>query len=276
MMTWFITGASRGIGRELAEQLLKRGDRVAATMRNVSALDGLAEQYGERLWRAQLDVTETADVFRVVEQAFTDLGRIDAVVSNAGYGIMGAAEEYADAQVDELISTNLTASIHLTRAVTPHLRRQGGGHISQVSSMGAHIGFAGFSLYHASKWGIEGFFEAFTKEVTPFGITTTLIEPGMIRTSFYEASRYTPVADAYADHPEIIREVDPAQLIGSQGKVVEQIIVNASAAQPEARLLLGSDAWEMVTSALRTRLMAAEAQRDQAAVTDIDHEPTQN
>lgn len=151
MMTWFITGASRGIGRELAEQLLKRGDRVAATMRNVSALDGLAEQYGERLWRAQLDVTETADVFRVVEQAFTDLGRIDAVVSNAGYGIMGAAEEYADAQVDELISTNLTASIHLARAVTPHLRRQGGGHISQVSSMGAHIGFAGFSLYHATK-----------------------------------------------------------------------------------------------------------------------------
>jgi NAD(P)-dependent dehydrogenase (short-subunit alcohol dehydrogenase family) len=139
--TFFITGASRGLGRELCEQALSRGDRVAATARQPSQLDDLAAEHGDRLWVAALDVTDTAAVREVVGRAFTEFGRIDVVVSNAGYGVAGAAEELTDAQVESMLATNLTASIHLARAVTPHLREQGGGHLIQMSSMGGFIAF---------------------------------------------------------------------------------------------------------------------------------------
>nr|WP_232375054.1 SDR family NAD(P)-dependent oxidoreductase [Mycolicibacterium mengxianglii] len=117
--TWFITGASRGMGRELAEEALQRGDSVAATMRRPEQLDDLAARFGERLWRRALDVTDTAGLRRVVADAFDALGRIDVVVSNAGYGVFGAAEDLSDHHVDDMIATNLTASIQLARAVIP-------------------------------------------------------------------------------------------------------------------------------------------------------------
>jgi NAD(P)-dependent dehydrogenase (short-subunit alcohol dehydrogenase family) len=141
--TWFITGASRGFGRELTEQLLARGDRVAATLRKPERLADLAAAQGHQLWVRGLDVTDTAQLREVVDAAFTELGRIDVVVSNAGYGVVGAAEELSDPQIDQVIATNLTASIQLARAVVPHLRAQGGGRILQLSSMGGHIGFPG-------------------------------------------------------------------------------------------------------------------------------------
>ena len=158
--TWFVTGASRGFGRELTEQVLARGGRVAATLRRPAQLDDLAAQYRDRLWVRALDVTDTGQMRRVVREAFADLGRIDVVVSNAGYGVFGAAEDLTDAQVEAVISTNLTASIQLARAVLPYLRAQGGGLLMQMSSMGGHIAFPAFSMYHATKWGIEGFYEA--------------------------------------------------------------------------------------------------------------------
>ncbi|MFI7609709.1 SDR family oxidoreductase [Nonomuraea terrae] len=270
--TWFITGTSRGFGRELTEQLLARGDRVAATARRPEQLDDLAEEYGDRLWRRALDVTDTARLRQVVDAAFAELGRIDVVISNAGYGIMGAAEEHTDAEVESLVATNLTASIHLARAVTPHLRAQGGGRIVQVSSMGAHITFPGFSLYHAGKWGIEGFFEAFAPEVEPFGIRTVLVEPGMIANTFYDAVQTTDPLPAYADRADIARgDVDPANLIGDQRKVAAAMIEAALAAEPPRRLLLGSDAYSMVRSALADRLAEVEAQKDLAPRTDAAH-----
>jgi NAD(P)-dependent dehydrogenase (short-subunit alcohol dehydrogenase family) len=195
--TWFITGASRGIGRELTEQALARGDCVAATLRTPSQLDDLAVVHGDRLWVRQLDVTDTTRVSRVVKEAFTDHERIDVVVSNAGFGVFGVAEDLTNDQVGQMIATNLTAAIHLARMVVPHLRRQGGGRLMQLSSMGGHIAFPAFSLYHATKWGIEGFYEAFAQEVEPFGIHTMLVEPGMIRTSFYEAATRVPVSEPY-------------------------------------------------------------------------------
>ena len=130
-----------------------------------------------------LDVTDTALMRRVVAEAFADLGRVDVVVSNAGFGVFGAAEDLADEQVEAMIATNLTASIQLARAVIPYLRAQGGGRLLQLSSMGGHIAFPAFSLYHAAKWGIEGFYESLAAEVEPFGIRTTLVEPGMIRST---------------------------------------------------------------------------------------------
>lgn len=270
MKTWFVTGASRGFGRELAEQLLSRGDRVAATLRRPEQLDDLAAVHGDRLHRAALDVTDTDRLWTVVGEAFAELGRIDVVVSNAGSGTFGAAEELSDAQIERLLATNLTASIHLARAALPHLRAQGRGRLMQVSSMGAQIAFPGFSLYHASKWGIEGFYEALAAEVAPLGIATTLVEPGMIRTSFYDAAEHAPELPAY-EHlhgPRVAVEDMP----GDQSLVVAAMIAAADRDEPPTttprRLVLGSDAHRLMVDALTGRLAAIDAQRETAARTD--------
>ena len=154
--TWFITGTSSGFGRELTEQLLRRGDTVAATLRSPSRLDDLAAEHGDRLWVRQLDVTDTAAVRRVVDTAFAELGRIDVVISNAGIGIFGAAEEMSDEQIEQQINTNVVGAVQLARAVTPHFREQGGGRILQISSMGGQVAYPGLSIYHLSKWGSKG------------------------------------------------------------------------------------------------------------------------
>jgi NAD(P)-dependent dehydrogenase (short-subunit alcohol dehydrogenase family) len=267
--TWLITGASRGFGRELTEQALARGDNVAATLRRPEQLDDLAAEHGARLWVRQLDVTDTAQLEHVVLEAFTDHDRIDVAVSNAGFGVFGVAQDLTDDQVEQMIATNLTASIQFARRVVPHLRAQGGGRLLQLSSMGGHIAFPAFSMYHATKWGIEGFYEALAQEVEPFGIRTTLVEPGMIRTGFYEAATRIPVSEPYRGGPADRKPVPLEQMPGSQGKVVEAMIEAALADDPPRRLLLGSDAYGLVTDALNDRLSAFEQQKVVAFSTDI-------
>ncbi|MFD3948046.1 SDR family oxidoreductase [Streptomyces sp. NPDC058579] len=275
--TWFITGTSSGFGRQLTEQLLARGDRVAATVRNAAAVDSLAAEYGSRLWRAELDVTDTTRIREVVEQAFTDLGHIDIVVSNAGYGLLGAAEELSDDQIDRQIATNLTGSIQLARAVIPHLRAQGGGRIIQLSSMGGQIALPALSLYHATKWGIEGFWESTAGEIAPFGIAVTLVEPGGARTEFAGTSAdiAKPMPE-YADHaPGLLRrmlagEVPALPNPGDPAKIAAAIITSADQDEAPKRLTLGSDAYELVTAGLRERLTALEAAKDLAYSTDAD------
>ena len=268
--TWFITGASRGMGRELTEQALARGDRVAATLRTPSQLDDLVAVHGHRLWVRQLDVTDTMQMGRVFEEAFTDHERIDVVVSNAGFGVFGAAEDVTNDQVEQMIATNLTAAIHLARLVVPYLRRQGGGRLIQVSSMGGHMAFPAFSLYHATKWGIEGFYEALAQEVAPFGIHTTLVEPGMIRTGFYEAATRVPMSEPYRGGPADRKPIPLEQMPGSQTRVVAAMIEAAQSENPPRRLLLGSDAYGLVTDALKERLATFERQKAVAFSTDVD------
>jgi NAD(P)-dependent dehydrogenase (short-subunit alcohol dehydrogenase family) len=272
--TWFITGASRGLGRTLTEQLLDRGDRVAATLRRPEQLADLARAAGDRLWVRALDVTDTGRLRSVVDAAFAELGRVDVVVSNAGAAVFGAAEEFTDEQVQAQLATNLTASIQLARAAVPHLRAQGGGHLVQVSSMGGQLAFPALSLYHAAKWGIEGFYEALAPEVAPFGVRTTLVEPGMVQTSFYEAAGRTAVHPAYAGHPGLSRgSIAVDTMPGDQAKVAAAIVAVGGAATPPRRLLLGSDAYRMVTVALADRLAGYEAQRETAFSTDLDAVP---
>ena len=268
--TWFITGASRGMGRELTEQALARGDCVAATLRTPSQLDDLVAVHGHRLWVRQLDVTDTIQMGQVVQEAFTDHERIDVVVSNAGFGVFGAAEDVTNDQVEQMIATNLTAAIHLARLVVPYLRRQGGGRLMQVSSMGGHMAFPAFSLYHATKWGIEGFYEALAQEVAPFGIHTTLVEPGMIRTGFYEAATRVPMSEPYRGGPADRKPIPLEQMPGSQTRVVAAMIEAAQSENPPRRLLLGSDAYRLVTEALNERLATFERQRAVAFSTDVD------
>lgn len=275
--SWFITGTSSGFGRELTEQLLARGDRVAATARRPDALDDLADKYGEQLWRASLDVTDTPAVHSVVDRAFAELAHIDVVVSNAGYGLFGAAEEFSDEQIDRQIATNLTGSIQLARAVIPHLRAQGGGRIIQLASIGGQVAFPAMSLYHATKWGIEGFWESAAADIAPFGIGVTLVEPGVARTQFGAGSAVMGTAmPEYAAHaPGQLRrmfagELPPLAAPGDPVKIAAAIIASGDELEAPKRLSLGSDAYTLATTALRERLEALEAQRDLAYSTDAD------
>lgn len=274
MTTWLITGTSSGFGRHLTEILLERGDTVAATLRSPSRLDDLAEIHGDRLWRRSLDVTDATRTRAVVDEAFAELGTIDVVVSNAGYGLFGAAEELSDEQVDRQLATNVTGAITLVRAVVPHLRTQGGGRILQVASMGGQLAFPGMSLYHASKWALEGFFEALSPELAPFGISTTLIEPGMSRTGFGGASAdVAPPLAAYADTPAaaFVRGHLPLEAMpGHPRKMAAAMIAVAELADPPLRQALGSDADAMIRATLLARLDAMDEHRDLALSTDAD------
>lgn len=267
--TWFVTGASRGMGRELVAQALTRGDRVAATVRRPEQLDDLVARHGDRLWVRALDVTDTSRLRAVVDDAFRAHERIDVVVSNAGYGVFATAEDLTDAQIDQMIATNLTGSVQLARAVLPHLRAQGGGLLMQMSSMGGQLAFPAFSLYHVTKWGIEGFFDALAAEVEPFGIRTTLIEPGMVRTGFFEAATRVPVSAPYRGGPADRPPIPVEEMTDGLENTVAAVIRAAESGNPPRRLVLGSDAWQLMTDTLRQRLAGIETQRDNAATADI-------
>ncbi|MDQ0393107.1 SDR family oxidoreductase [Labrys monachus] len=272
--TWFITGASSGFGRLLTERLLARGDRVAATARRPETLADLGKEHGDRLWTASLDVTDIPAMRRAVDRAFRELGRIDVVASNAGYGLFGAAEELGDEQIGSLIETNLIGSIQLIRAVIPHLRNQGGGRILQVSSEGGQMAYPGFSLYHASKWGIEGFVEAVRQEVAPFGITFTLVEPGPTQTNFAAGLVTAEPAPAYEKTP--VGNLRRAWADGSftakgdPAKMVEAMIASAETENGPLRLTFGATAYASIGNALRGRLAELEGQRDAALSMDLD------
>lgn len=272
--TWLITGASSGLGRLMTERLLARGDRVVATLRREGVLDALQQTHGERLLVLTLDLTDVARVRENTRQAFARMGRIDVVVSNAGYGLFGAAEELSDEQIDHQIATNLTGSIQLIRAALPHLRTQGGGRIVQVSSEGGQKAYPNFSLYHATKWGIEGFVESVAQEVAPFGIDFLLVEPGPTATDFasglvrgvpmqvYDATPAGEVRRALADGSFEIR--------GDAARTVDAMIVAADKPKPPLRLALGSTAYTGIEQALEARLHALKAQRDVAFSADVD------
>lgn len=271
--TWFITGTSSGIGLALTQQLLAGGQRVAATVRQRAALDDLQARYGDRLWVAELDVSVEAAVREVVDRAFVELGRIDVIVNNAAYGLFGAAEEVSDAQIRHQLDTNVIGSIQVIRAALPHLRKQGGGRIVQVSSEGGQIAYPNFSLYHTSKWAIEGFVESVALEVAPFGIGFTIIEPGPTQTRF-GAGLVSPEPMAeYENTPagEVRRAVRDGSfaLTGDPAKMAKVIIDTAAVTPAPLRLVLGSDAHARVRAALVARLEALDAQRDIACSTEI-------
>ncbi len=272
--TWLITGCSSGLGRGLTQRLLAQGDRVAATVRKPGALDHLQARYGERLWVGLLDLTDTAAIRRVVDQAFQALGPIHVIVSNAGYGLVGAAEELSDAEIRLQLDTNLIGAIQVIRAVLPHLRAQGGGRILQVSSEGGQIAYPAFSLYHASKWGIEGFVEAVASEVAPFGIEFTLVEPGPVKTGFSAGIVQAQAMPAYQATPagEIRRALAAGTfaLKGDAAKMVDAMIASVAHSPAPRRLLLGAEAFARVRAALTNRLAALDAQRDIAMSTEMD------
>jgi NAD(P)-dependent dehydrogenase (short-subunit alcohol dehydrogenase family) len=272
--TWFITGTSSGFGRLLTEKLLARGDRVAATLRRTDALDDIKKVHGDRLWIATLDLTDTDAIHATVTRAFAELGRIDVVVSNAGYGLFGAAEEVSSAQIRHQVDTNLIGSIELIRAVLPHLRAQGGGLIQQVSSEGGQITYPNFSLYHATKWGIEGFVEAVAKEVAPFGITFTIVEPGPTRTDFGKGLVSAQPMEVYENTPagEVRRAIATGgfDIKGDPDRMADAMIAYAGLDRPPLRLALGGATYPSIKAALEARLAELEAHKATTIAMDFD------
>jgi NAD(P)-dependent dehydrogenase (short-subunit alcohol dehydrogenase family) len=272
--TWLITGVSSGIGRHLAEQLLQRGDTVAGTVRDPEKVSDLVKAYPETFQAEVLDMTDRPAVREVVERSFARLRRIDVIISNAGYGLFGAAEELTDNQVEHIIATNLAGPIQLIRAALPHLRAQGSGRVIQISSYGGQVAYPGNSMYHATKWGIEGFVESVAQEVASFGIGMTIVEPGGARTEFRyggaQVANLTPVYDQTPAHA-FLRMLDPKNGLapGDPARMAARIIQSVDVNPAPLRMVLGSQALEGTIQTLRKRIEDLEAQTDLAASTDF-------
>jgi NAD(P)-dependent dehydrogenase (short-subunit alcohol dehydrogenase family) len=264
--TWYITGTSSGLGRILTEKLLRRGDRVFATVRSEGVLEALQVEFGERLIVDHLDVAEEGAPLRSMDKAFKLFGRIDVVVSNAGYGLYGAAEEVNDAQIRHQVDTNLIGSIGVIRAAVPHLRAQGGGRIVQISSAGGQITVPNYSVYHATKWGIEGFVEAMAQEVASFGIKCTIVEPGAAATNFLAGLVATPAMDIYENTPsgEWRRLIASGAFdnVGNPDRMCSTIIEFIDSGNPTLRLALGAQASDLIEQTLQTRLAEMRAVRE--------------
>jgi NAD(P)-dependent dehydrogenase (short-subunit alcohol dehydrogenase family) len=266
--TWFITGTSSGIGRLLVEQLLGRGDRVAATLRRPEALDDLAAAAGCRLWVRRLDVTDPPEVRNTLDACFAELREVDVIVSNAGYGLFAAGEEASDEQIRRVIDTNLIGSINVIRAALPHLRAQGHGRIIQVSSAGGQTTYPNFSYYHASKWGIEGFCETLAQETAPFGIDVTIVQPGATPTGFGAALDTAPPMPEYEATPtgDVRRAITSGafQLPNDPARVAAAIIDIADETPARLRVPLGVDTYRDVRASYLNRLEEHDAQRARA------------
>jgi NAD(P)-dependent dehydrogenase (short-subunit alcohol dehydrogenase family) len=266
--TWFITGTSSGLGRTLTEQLLDRGDRVAATLRRPEALDDLAAAAGDRLWVAALDVTDPEQVRATVDRAFAELGTIDVVVNNAGYGVFGSVEEVEDAEIARAVDTNLFGPIRVVRAALPHLRRQGHGRIVQVSTAGGQTTYPSFGYYHAAKWGLEGFSETLAKEVATFGIGVTIVQPGATPTGFGAALAQAAAMPEYADTPagDVRRALAEGAfpLPNDPDRIAAAIIVAAETEPAPLRVPLGPDTYDDVRASYVARLEEHDRYRELA------------
>jgi NAD(P)-dependent dehydrogenase (short-subunit alcohol dehydrogenase family) len=239
---WFITGTSRGFGREWAIAALERGDRVAATARNIDTLSELVEQHGDAVLPIELDVTDRAAAMAAVATANDHFGRLDVVINNAGYGHFGFVEEVTESEARAQLETNLFGALWITQASIPIMREQGGGHIIQVSSIGGISAFPLVGLYHASKWALEGFSQALAQEVADFGIHVTLIEPGGFSTDWGGSSSvHSEPNSAYEDYRKKVQAAR-RQRLGTPGDPAatrSAILKIVDADRPPLRIFFG-------------------------------------
>ncbi|WP_250036320.1 SDR family NAD(P)-dependent oxidoreductase [Paractinoplanes maris] len=242
---WFITGTSSGFGRLWARAALDRGDRVVATARDTTSLDDLVERFGEAVLPLELDVTDREEVFAAVENAVRRFGRLDVVVNSAGYGHTGMVEEVTERELRQQMETNFFGAVWVTQAVLPVLRRQGAGHLLQVTSEGGVRAYPGFGAYHASKWAVEGLTEALTQEIEGFGVHVTLVEPGPFATGF--ASRGLRTSAELPDYAGTREATAPAFRVGDPAATGPAILALVDAADPPRRLILGDVLAEIET-----------------------------
>jgi NAD(P)-dependent dehydrogenase (short-subunit alcohol dehydrogenase family) len=256
--TWFITGASRGFGKEWSIAALERGDNVAATARDTATLEDLVAQYGDRVLPIQLDVNDRAADFAAVQQAHDHFGGLDVVVNNAGFGQFGMVEEISETEAREQFETNVFGALWVTQAALPYLRANGGGHVLQVSSIGGISAFPNIGIYNASKWALEGFTQSLAAEVADFGIKVTLIEPGGYSTDWGGASaKHATANPAYDEFRVKAAEQRKARLGGTPGNPVatrEAVLELVDAGNPPLRVFFGDAPLGIATADYESRL----------------------
>ena len=262
---WLITGGSSGLGRRLVEYVLRQGDRVTATVRRAGALSDLAEEYGGRLSERVLDLTQLDDVDYVIRQLIA-ADPVDVAVNNAGFAVVGAAEEMSVEQIRGQLDVMLMAPMLITRALLAPMREQGGGRIIQISSMGGQVAIPTHSSYHAAKWGLEGFSESVNQEVSGFDVHLTLVEPGGTRTGFKDNLTFASELGAYRGTPvdqvrRQLQDADANAMTGDPEKIAAVVFQTTRQTHPPLRLTLGDDSYDAVHAALSGRLAALENQR---------------
>ncbi len=261
---WLITGCSSGFGLALVSLLLSREQRVIATARHLESLAELAARYPETCRTLTLDVTDAAQVKATVAEGAAAFGRLDVVVNNAGYGLIGAFEELGEEQIARSFSVNFFGALEVIRAALPILRAQGSGHIVNISAAAVISNYAGFSIYGATKWALEGVSESLAAELKPLGIKVTIVQPGPFRTDFISRSlerAENPIADYDRTSGRFLRllETMNGKQPGDPAKAAEAIIAAVESAAPPSRLVLGKYAND------KTRKKLADAEKEHAA-----------
>ncbi|AHH95291.1 oxidoreductase [Kutzneria viridogrisea] len=255
MTTWFITGASRGFGLEIARQALDRGDNVVATARDPRAVDR-ALGGGDRLLAVPLDVTDERSAAAAVDAAMTRFCGIDVLVNNAGRGLLGAVEEATDAEVRAVFDTNVHGLLAVTRAVLPVLRAQRSGRVINISSVGGFTQRAGWGVYGATKFAVEGLSEAMAEELAPLGVRVIIVEPGAFRTDFLDGSSLHRAANSIEDYAGTAGRVASGVAGNNHGqpgdpvKAAAAIITVGTVDDPPLRLQLGADSVQRVQAKL--------------------------
>ncbi len=269
---WLITGVSSGFGYEMTKQLLENGDTVVGTVRNTKKVKDFIERFPNTFDCKILDVTDVKAVEQTVRDSFEKHGKIDVVVSNAGYGLFGCVEELSDEEIDHIIATNLVGSIALLKTAVPYMRKQGGGRLIQMSSYGGQVAYAANSMYHATKFGIEGFCESLAQEVAQFNIGVTIVEPGGARTEFrYGSAKVAKLMPEYESCHGFLNMLDPANGLapGDPAKMAQRIIESTEKTPAPLRMVLGSQALSATIQRLSERIADYETQKELAASTDI-------
>jgi NAD(P)-dependent dehydrogenase (short-subunit alcohol dehydrogenase family) len=257
---WFVTGSSRGLGRNFVEAALSRGDKVAATARNTTSLDDLVAAYGDAVLPLAMDVTDKAAVFESVRRAEEHFGRLDVIVNNAGYAQIGAIEELTERELRDQMETNLFGAVWVVQAALPYLRAQGSGHIVQLSSAAGLIAMPLGGAYHASKWALEGLNEALAHEVAGFGIKVTVIEPGGFATRSgnnpdpLDNGHMAELNPAYDGLRRRLGEVAGRQPAGDPAAAARTLCKIVDSDDPPLRVLFGQGFYPMIQQAYADRL----------------------
>ena len=270
---WFITGTSSGFGKALAEEVLAKGDRVVATARKPEVLRDLVEQYPDTARAVKLDVTNTEDAKNAVREAVKEFGRIDVLVNNAGYALVGAIEETSDEQIRRQFDTNVFGVLNVTREVLPVLRQQKSGHIVNIGSVVGISASPSLGIYSATKFALEGLSEALAAEVAAHGIKTTIVEPGPFSTNGFESAIFAenPLPKAYPSPAQLAETFQEFKNIaGDPVKAVRVIIEAVEAENPPFRLPLGLSAFEGIEAKLEQVKQEISIWRERATQTAFD------
>ncbi len=271
---WFITGASSGFGKAFAQYAVSQGYNVVATARRQEKLEQLAKAASEQILPISMDVTKREEIKNTVQKAIEKYGKIDVLINNAGYGIVGALEETPEKELRSQMETNFFGAVAVTQEVLPYLRKQKSGAIVNISSMGGNMSFGGFSAYSASKFALEGASEALAQEVAPFGIKTMIVEPGAFRTDFAgDGFRHMPKIEAYNEivggTRDFAKEMDGTQE-GDPLKAAKAIDIALQSDKTPLRLQLGEDAINAVKEHAEHLLNELKTWKEVAINTNFD------